>query len=90
MLVSEKIAKELYETYGKLTPEFEPKTRRRTDLSWEKAPQQNKDLMIAVVKNLMRRGVLSAGSKIKRRASVRGERKGVQGKRGQKESGKTG
>lgn len=67
MLLSEKIAKEFHETYEKLAPDFEYKTRKKSAVPWEKLPDQNKELMIAVVKNLQRRGVVSAGAKIKKK-----------------------
>jgi hypothetical protein len=71
LLISEKIAKEFHETYEKLAPEHDYKTRKKSAVPWEKVPDQNKALMIAVIQNLQRRGVISAGSKIKRRVPVR-------------------
>lgn len=71
MLLSEKIAKEFHETYEKLAPDFEYKTRKKSAVPWEKVPEQNKQLMIAVVKNLQRRGIITSGSKIKRKTTTR-------------------
>lgn len=67
LLLSEKIAKEFHETYEKLAPEHGYKTRRKSAVPWEQVPEQNKKLMLAVVQNLQRRGVISAGSKIKKK-----------------------
>lgn len=71
MLLSEKIAKEFHETYEKLAPEFEYKTRKKSAVPWEDLPEQNKNLMLAVVQSLQRRGVISAGAKVKKRVPAR-------------------
>lgn len=59
MLNEEYIAKCFHETYEKLAPNYGYKTREATAVPWEDIPNQNKRLMIAVVKNLIADKVIS-------------------------------
>jgi hypothetical protein len=48
----ENIARAFHETYERLAPEFGYETREASAKPWSDVPQQNKDLMIAVVQDL--------------------------------------
>lgn len=60
----EAIAFEFHRTYEKLAPEFNYKTQKPTAVDWEDLPKNNKDLMIATVEDLLKRGVINAGQEI--------------------------
>lgn len=59
MSYAEEVAKAFHEEYEKLAPDFGYKTRKTSAVPWEKVPEQNKNLMIAVVDSLIKRGILS-------------------------------
>lgn len=50
---SEAIAQAFHETYERLAPEFGYRTREASAKPWAEVPEQNKRLMIAVVKELI-------------------------------------
>ena len=52
------IAKAFHETYETLAPRFDYKTREASAVPWEEVPEQNKQLMIAVVYNLLQDGII--------------------------------
>jgi hypothetical protein len=54
----EKIAKEFHETYERLAPEFNYETRLKSRVPWEDIPKENRELMIAVVEDLIVRRVI--------------------------------
>ena len=55
---SEDIARRFHETYERLAPEFGYETRKESAVPWEEVPEQNRNLMIAVVSNLLDNGVI--------------------------------
>lgn len=61
IFLAEKIAIEFHEEYEALAPMFDYRTREESAKPWRDVPEQNKKLMIAVVKSLLNRGVIDAG-----------------------------
>jgi hypothetical protein len=55
---AEGIAEEFHETYERLAPEHDYKTRKASATEWEDVPRKNRELMTAVVADLLRRGVI--------------------------------
>lgn len=53
MEIAEQIAKRFHETYEKLAPQFNYKTRKSSAVPWNKVPKDNKNLMIHVVLSLL-------------------------------------
>jgi len=51
--VSEELAKRFHETYERLAPDFGYETRKASAKPWEDVPENNKQLMIAVCKELL-------------------------------------
>ncbi len=62
MIAAEKIAKAFHESYERQASEFSYKTREASAKPWEDVPSNNKDLMIAVVQDLLDEGVIRDGS----------------------------
>lgn len=58
---TEKVAVEFHGTYERLAPEFNYTTRERSVKPWAHVPQNNKQLMIAVVQDLMDKGIIQLG-----------------------------
>lgn len=56
--LEEVIAKEFHETYERLAPEHGYSARKGERVEWAELTEQNKNLMIAVVKDLLQRGVI--------------------------------
>lgn len=56
--LTEQIAQEFHETYERLALEFDYKTREESAKPWADVPAKNKRLMIAVVAELLRLGVI--------------------------------
>jgi len=54
----ERIAKAFHESYERLAPDFGYKTRKASAKPWEDVSQQNRDLMAAVVQDLLDQGVI--------------------------------
>jgi hypothetical protein len=54
----EEIAREFHEAYERLAPDFGYKTREASAKPWAEVPEQNKRLMIAVVRELIDREVV--------------------------------
>lgn len=54
----EVIAREFHATYERLAPSFGYETRKESAVPWEQVPQANRDLMVAVVEDLISRGVI--------------------------------
>jgi hypothetical protein len=71
------IAKEFHQTYEKLAPLLGYKTRKATAVRWSEVPDKPKLLMMETVDNLIERGIISAGPKVKGRVQVRQKRKAV-------------
>jgi hypothetical protein len=55
---AEKVAKEFHESYERQAPQFGYVTRKETAVPWENVLPPNKNLMIAVVRDLRERGVI--------------------------------
>jgi hypothetical protein len=58
----ETIAREFHATYEAKAPEFGYSTRRESAVEWDNVPQANRQLMVAVVKDLLDRGVILEGN----------------------------
>ena len=58
MGTAEQIARQFHETYERLAPEHGYATREASAKPWADVPEQNKGLMIAVVAELIERGVI--------------------------------
>lgn len=56
----EEIAKAFHEAYERLAPEHNYETRKASAVLWEEVPEQNRFLMIAVVHELIDKGVIKA------------------------------
>lgn len=55
------IAKAFHEVYEDLAPEFGWDTQERSRKDWAEVPPENKQLMLAVVEQLLDMGVIHAG-----------------------------
>ena len=55
----ERIARRFHEVYEKLASQFNYRTRTDTNKPWEEVPANNKQLMIAVVHELIEEGTIS-------------------------------
>lgn len=60
MTQAERIAKEFHDSYERLAPDHNYKTREASAKPWDEVPEDNKNLMIAVVTDLIDNGVISA------------------------------
>lgn len=56
--LAELIAMRFHETYERLAPEHGYETRKASAVPWVDVPENNKNLMIAVVQNLLDREVI--------------------------------
>lgn len=56
--IAEAIAREFHEAYERLAPKHGYSTRKESAVPWQDVPQQNRELMIAVVEDLLREGVI--------------------------------
>lgn len=61
MKVEEKVARSFHEAYERLAPDHQYETRPDTAVAWEDVPDNNKRLMVAVAKELLKRGVIREG-----------------------------
>lgn len=59
MDLPEYIAKNFHESYERLAPEFDYKTREASAVPWEDVPDNNKNLMIAVVTDLLEQNIIT-------------------------------
>lgn len=57
----ENIAESFHEAYERLAPDFGWVTRESTATRWDQIPEENRSLMIAVVEELLERGVIRGG-----------------------------
>jgi len=55
--LEERVAKEFHEVYEDLAPVLGWETQKRSRVPWDEVPLENRALMVAVVANLVRRGV---------------------------------
>lgn len=56
---AEAIAQAFHETYERLAPEHGYETRKASAVPWEQVPEQNRNLMVAVVAELLDTGVIT-------------------------------
>lgn len=61
---SEQIAREFHETYENFAPNYGYKTRNESAVPWDSVPGPNKSLMIAVVADLLDRGVIYSSADV--------------------------
>jgi hypothetical protein len=61
-LTAEKLAEAFHETYERFAPQFAYETRKESALPWEELPEKNKQLMIAVCRELLG-GILATPSR---------------------------
>lgn len=59
MTYAERIAREFHETYERLAPDHGYETRADSRVQWSNVPDNNRSLMVAVVDDLLRRGIVS-------------------------------
>jgi hypothetical protein len=57
---AERVAQAFHESYERQAPEHGYKTRDASAVPWQDVPDQNKELMIAVVQDLIDAGVIIA------------------------------
>ena len=57
---AEEVAQQFHETYERLAPDHGYKTREASAKPWAEVPPQNKGLMVAVVADLIDRGIIHA------------------------------
>jgi hypothetical protein len=55
---AERVAREFHEAYERLAPDHGYETREASAKPWEDVPEQNRGLMVAVVGELLDRGVI--------------------------------
>lgn len=58
MTREEQIAKAFHDSYERLAPEHNYETRKASAKPWEEVPEDNRNLMIAVVTELLNTGVI--------------------------------
>jgi hypothetical protein len=59
---TERIARAFHESYERQAPDHGYKTRDASAVPWEDVPAANKALMVAVVSDLLARGVIGRGN----------------------------
>ena len=57
-MTAEQIAQAFHETYERLAPDFGYQTREASAKPWADVPEQNKQLMVAVIQELLDAGVI--------------------------------
>lgn len=62
--MAEEIARAFHETYENFAPNYGYKTRKESAVPWEDVPGPNKALMIAVVAELVDRGIIEPGDEV--------------------------
>ena len=55
---AELVARRFHEAYERLAPDFGYRTREASAKPWDEVPEQNRNLMIAVVRSLLDAGVI--------------------------------
>lgn len=58
------IAKAFYESYERQAPIFNYKTRDASAVPWDEVPEYNKNLMRAVVMDLLEKGIIVTGKEV--------------------------
>lgn len=59
MTREERIAKAFHEAYERLAPDHNYETRKASAKPWNEVPEDNRNLMIAVVADLLKTGVIA-------------------------------
>lgn len=59
--IAHNIAKAFHETYERLAPKYNYRTRDASAVPWEEVPEENKMLMVGVVGDLLDKGVIIHG-----------------------------
>lgn len=54
----ETVARAFHETYERLAPEYGYETRRDSSVPWDRVPERNRTLMVAVAQELPDRGTI--------------------------------
>lgn len=63
-LNAEEVARAFHEVYEGQAPDHDYKTRKASAVPWEDVPDKNKRLMVSVVTELARRGVIRRGGSV--------------------------
>ena len=58
---AERIARRFHESYERLAPEHAYQTREASAKPWDQVPEQNRELMVAVVEELLGQGDIELG-----------------------------
>jgi hypothetical protein len=58
---AERIAKAFHETYERLAPAYDYRTRKASAVPWEEVPEQSRDLMVATVGALLADDLIREG-----------------------------
>jgi hypothetical protein len=59
MTTEEMVAREFHKAYEALAPHFGYKTKQDSAVPWEELPEVNRNLMLAVVTELLTKGVIT-------------------------------
>lgn len=59
--IAERIAAAFHESYERQAPEHGYSTRQESAVPWADVPESNRNLMIAVVDDLLGRGIIAYG-----------------------------
>jgi hypothetical protein len=62
---AEQIAREFHATYERFAPDHGYETRVESAVPWSRVPKSNRDLMVATAEDLLRRGVIAPGRRIR-------------------------
>lgn len=54
-MTPEELAKKFHETYERLAPEYGYETRKDSAVPWDNVPERNKNLMIAVCTEILKK-----------------------------------
>ena len=66
MSAAEQVARQFHETYERLAPDHGYRTRETSAKPWADVPDTNKRLMVAVVEELLARGVIATETEPRR------------------------
>jgi hypothetical protein len=62
MTTEEMVAREFHKAYETLAPHFGYKTRQDSAVPWEEVPEVNRNLMMAVITELLSKGVITVNA----------------------------
>jgi hypothetical protein len=60
-MIAEEIAKAFHESYEEQAPDHNYETRKESAKPWSEVPEDNRNLMIAVVIDLLAQGIIKPG-----------------------------